>query len=226
MVIRVLKPLPLCFSVCRKRLDLAFLIDGSGSIEYYGRGNFKRCLYFVKKMIASFHVSPRHVRVAIVLFSSRPHLIFGFNRYRNKFSAIKAVNRIRYPRGGTRTGRALRFVKRKLFRGRSRRRRVLVVMTDGKSQDHVRRPANVLKRSGVEIIALGIGRKYVMKQLRHTASSHRHVFKAPFRYLRAVVRRIKRKICRRRPRIIGRKYNLGSLLKTIKPGTHRAKYAV
>ena len=112
-------------TVCRARLDLGFLIDGSGSIERSGRGNFRRCLNFVKRFVASFTVSPRYTRVGVVLFSSRRWLIFNFNRYRNKRQIFRAIDAIRYPRGGTRIGSALRFVKYRLFRG-SRRRKVII----------------------------------------------------------------------------------------------------
>ena len=111
-------------SVCRRRLDLAFLIDGSGSIEAYGRGNFRRCLNFVKRVVASFRISPRQTRVGVVLFSSRAWLVFNFRRYRNKRSMWRAIDNIRYPRGGTKIGRALRFARYRLFNGKSSRRKV------------------------------------------------------------------------------------------------------
>ena len=120
-------PISVFLTVCRARLDLAFLIDGSGSIERSGRGNFRRCLNFVKRVVASFAVSPSYTRVGIALFSSRAWLVFNFNRYRNKRQIFRAVDHIRYPRGGTRIGSALRFVQRRLFR-RSRRRKVSIIL--------------------------------------------------------------------------------------------------
>ena len=106
--------------MCNRRLDLAFLIDGSGSIEASGRGNFRRCLEFVKTMVSSFNVSPQRTRVGVALFSSRTWLILDFQRSRSKASVLQTISRIRYPRGGTRIGKALNFVLYRLFR-RSRR---------------------------------------------------------------------------------------------------------
>ena len=114
------------FAVCRKRLDLAFLIDGSGSIEASGRGNYRRCLNFVKRLVASFHISPRRTRVGVVLFSSRAWLVFNFRRFKNKHSVLYAISRMRYPRGETRIGRALRFARYRLFPRRTNRRKVSV----------------------------------------------------------------------------------------------------
>lgn len=176
---------------------MAFLIDGSGSIEHYGRGNFRRCLNFVQNMVRSFVISPRHTRVAATLFSSSARRIFSFTQYRNKRQVLHAIRRIRYPRGGTKIGRALNYVRRYVFGGRrGRRSRVLIVMTDGKSYDRVGGPANVLKRMGVRIFAMGIGRRYNYRQLLQMASSRQHVFTASFRTMSRVVRSIKRKACK------------------------------
>lgn len=106
--------------MCRRRLDLAFLIDGSGSIETSGRGNFRRCIEFVKTLVSSFRISPGRTRVGVALFSSRAWLILDFYRSTSKAKVLYTISRIRYPHGGTRIGKALYFVLNRLFR-RSRR---------------------------------------------------------------------------------------------------------
>lgn len=108
------------YSVCRRRLDLAFLIDGSGSIETSGRGNFQRCIEFVKTVVSSFSISPSRTRVGVALFSSRAWLILNFYRSTSKAKVLNTISRIRYPHGGTRIGKALYFILNRLFR-RSRR---------------------------------------------------------------------------------------------------------
>ena len=106
-----------CPLVCLSRLDLAFLIDGSGSIAKSGKGNFRRCLNFVKRIVASFKISPSYTRVGAAVFSTGTWLVFDFKRYRTKQQIFRAIDGIRYPRGGTRIGRALEFVQYKMFRG-------------------------------------------------------------------------------------------------------------
>ena len=145
-------------------------------------------------MVRSFKISPRYTRVAAAIFSSRARRLFSFTSYRTKRQVLRAIDRIRYPRGGTKTGRALNYARRYIFAG-SRRKKVLIVMTDGISYDRVARPAAALKRMGVTIICFGIGRKYKMRQLLQMASSRRHVYTAAFRALGRVVRSIKRKAC-------------------------------
>ena len=182
--------------MCRANLDLSFLLDGSGSIEAQGKGNFKRCLNFVKRMVVSFKISKIFTRVGVILFSNQPRRVFGFNRYTTQQDILRAVDNIRYPRGGTKTGRALYFARQTLLRSRSKsRKQVMVVMTDGGSQDSVSGPALALKRLGVEMFAVGIGKGYNIRQLFQIASSKRHVYTAGFRNLASIVRVIKTKAC-------------------------------
>ena len=175
---------------------MVFIIDGSGSIEHYGRGNFKRCLRFVQNMVRSFAISRSYVRVGIVLFSSRSELVIRFNQNRGVNSILRVIDRIRYPGKGTRTGRALRYAYSRLFsRANRRSSKVAIVMTDGGSQDSVKRPAQLLRRHGVKIFCLGVGKKYNMRQWLQMAGSQRYVFTADFRNLRSVVRAVKQKAC-------------------------------
>ena len=131
--------------VCKTKLNLGFLVDGSGSIEYYGRGNFRRCLNFVKHVVRAFNIGRHSTKVGVVLFSSKPYKVFGFNRYYRKIDVLNAIGRITYPRRGTRTGKALSYAHRYLFKKSGGRRNVLVVMTDGRSQDRVSGPAIALR---------------------------------------------------------------------------------
>ena len=112
------KPLVLflILPACRARVDIGFIIDGSGSIEAYGKGNFRRCLNFVRAVVQRFNTDNGQTRIGAVVFSFRPKLIFNFKRYRNKGQILRAISRIRYPRGGTKTGKAMLFAYSRLFR--------------------------------------------------------------------------------------------------------------
>lgn len=70
-----------------------------------------------------------------------------------------------------------------------------MVMTDGRSYDRVTGPANALKRMGVKVISVGLGRNYNRNQLFHMASNRRLVFTANFKNLGTLVRTIKQKAC-------------------------------
>ena len=205
------------YPVCQACIDLAFVIDASGSIEASGRGNFKRCLNFVKRLVASFKISPRYARVGAVVYSSKARRMFGFKRYFKKRELMKAIDRIPYLRRGTRTGYALWYAQRYLFRGQRRRcKRVLIVMTDGRSSDRVRSRSKALHRSGINTFAIGIGKNYNMRQLIQIASSKRNVYVARFRNLPNIVRVIKSKACKGKLLIYFR-YTLGCSSKRSTP---------
>ena len=87
------------------------------------------------------------------------------------------------------------------FRGRAARgrKRVAVLLTDGKSQDRVSAPARRLRATGCEVFVLGIGRGYIKSQLRQIATDSSHVFTVSFRSLGQVIKQIKTKACQRIP---------------------------
>ena len=185
-------PTFLCSSVCRARIDLAFLIDASGSV---GRANFRRCLTFVKNMARVFTISRSYTRFAIVLYSSRPSKIFGFNRYTNRRSLLRAIGRIRYTGGETKTGYALSYTYQRVLHLSRRRSKVLIVMTDGRSYDNVLRPAVRIRRRGIRILSFGVGKRFSMGQLLQMSANRRNVFTADFKNLGSAVRILKRRAC-------------------------------
>lgn len=187
--------------VCAISVDLGFLIDGSSSIERYGRGNFGRLLNLVKSLVSFFPISRRDTHVGVVLYTHRAIPIFNFNRYYNRALILRAIDNMRYPRGSTYIGKALTFARRYLYPGRpaSGRKRVLIVLTDGVSKDSVSTPARRLRASGCEIFVLGIGRGHRKSQLRQIATDRNHVFEVSFRSLGSVIQTIKTKACQKLP---------------------------
>ena len=147
--------------------------------------------------MASFKISRRYTRVGAVVYSRRVRKVFGFNTYNNKRYLMKAIDRIPYLRSITRTGYALSFARRNLFNSRRRNsKQVLIVMTDGISNDRVGGSALALKRAGIEVFAIGIGKNYNIGQLMQIASTKRQVYVAGFRNLQNIVRVIKSKACK------------------------------
>jgi hypothetical protein len=81
--------------MCKAKVELMFLADGSGSIESYGRGNFKRCLNFVKQVASSFTISRTQGRISVTVFSSKTKVIFHLNSYTNVQQVYRAIDGIR-----------------------------------------------------------------------------------------------------------------------------------
>ncbi|EDO50079.1 predicted protein, partial [Nematostella vectensis] len=178
---------------CNTNIDLVFAIDASSSV---GKVNFERVKGFIRRLVESFHISRTSTRVAAIVYSSRPRVAFDFNRYTSARRAAHAVKRLRFLRGGTSTGRALRLASSRLFRRYGRKRRkVLMLITDGKSSDDVLKPSKALKRKGVQIFAVGVGMSVSRNELILIASHPSQVYQASFTSLSAIVKSLARKTC-------------------------------
>ena len=161
----------------------------------YGKGNFKRVMSFVKSMLRDFHISKKETHVALMIFSNKAKLIFNFHKYYDRKSVINRIDRVHYPQGGTRTGLALRRAKSLIFNHYSKRRKILIVLTDGVSYDSVAGPARRLRALGVEIFSLGVGKKYNKRQLRLIGSDRKHVYTSKFVDLDKVALTIRKQLC-------------------------------
>ncbi|CAL1585760.1 unnamed protein product [Knipowitschia caucasica] len=172
--------IPPGWAVCKgARADLVFLIDGSWSI---GEDSFTKVKIFVQSVIAAFDVvGPSGMQVSFVQFSDAAVTEFKLNAYQNKGVAMAALHHIRYRGGNTKTGVALRHTYEKAFSEANGRRRsvpkVVVAITDGRSQDDVKSSAAKLQHAGYSVFAIGVSDvDFSELQLIGSKPSDRHVF--------------------------------------------------
>ncbi|KAL9983699.1 hypothetical protein ACROYT_G005915 [Oculina patagonica] len=160
------------FCKCKAKIDIGFLVDSSGSIEKAGKGNYKKCLDFIKTAVNGSFISETFTHAGLVVFSSKLKTIFTLKQFYDAEQMMDAIDNATYLKGGTLTGKALTFVKTELFdkTGRQGVPKVLIVMTDGKSTDDVIKPAKVLSDANITVFAIGIGRNYDITQLQEIAS--------------------------------------------------------
>nr|XP_046198264.1 collagen alpha-1(VII) chain-like [Oncorhynchus gorbuscha] len=137
--------------------DIVFLIDGSSSI---GRANFLQVKGFMAGIVKPFtsSVGQSGIRFGAVQYSDTSRVEFTFTTYLNGTELVSAVENLNYKGGNTRTGAGLKFVADNFFNPTSIRNvsKVCILITDGKSQDNVRDPAQKLRSLGVEMFAVGI----------------------------------------------------------------------
>ena len=182
------------------KVDLGFVIDGSGSIEYYGKGNYQKVKDFVKSVVQGLDVSLDGTHVGVVLYSSTAEVVFGFKKHYDKASMLAEIDNMYYPGRSTYTGKALRLARTGLFENGSRPGvpKMLLVLTDGKSSDSVAGPAQKLRDLGVTVFSIGIGINYNKQQLNYMASDpdSKHVFTADFNDMQTLVQKIKGSVCK------------------------------
>nr|XP_032802448.1 collagen alpha-3(VI) chain-like [Petromyzon marinus] len=138
--------------------DLVFLVDGSWSI---GRTNFEEIRNFLLAIVRGLDVRPEKVRVGLVQFSSEPRTEFQLNSFSSQDAVLDAIAKLQYQGGATRMGMALDFLISNHFVNSAGGRegsvkQVIVLITDGTSQDDVRQAASILMQREVTVIALGV----------------------------------------------------------------------
>ncbi|XP_068424562.1 vitrin isoform X5 [Clinocottus analis] len=144
----------LCSKTCLNANDIAFVIDGSSSV---GTGNFRTVLQFVANITREFEISDTDTRVGAVQYTYEQRLEFGFGQYNNKAELLNAIKRVNYWSGGTSTGAAITYAAEQLFsKSKPNKRKIMIVITDGRSYDDVRVPALAIQRQGVIAYSIGI----------------------------------------------------------------------
>uniref|UniRef100_A0A8C6UGW9 Collagen type XIV alpha 1 chain n=1 Tax=Neogobius melanostomus TaxID=47308 RepID=A0A8C6UGW9_9GOBI len=172
--------IPPAKEVCKEaKADLAFLVDGSWSI---GDDNFLKITRFLYSTMGSLDlIGPDGTQVAIAQFSDDARTEFQLSSYSNKEVLLEAIQKIRYKGGNTKTGRAIKHVKESIFSPEAGARKgvpkVLVVLTDGRSQDDVNKVSKEMQMEGYIIFAIGFA-DADYGELVNIASkpSDRHVF--------------------------------------------------
>uniref|UniRef100_A0A669NZU2 Collagen alpha-1(XX) chain n=1 Tax=Phasianus colchicus TaxID=9054 RepID=A0A669NZU2_PHACC len=137
--------------------DIVLLVDGSWSI---GRNNFKLIKEFLSALISPFNIAQDKIRVGLSQYSSDPRTEWDLSAYATRDQVLEAVRNLRYKGGNTFTGLALTHVLEQNLKpdagARLEAEKLVIVLTDGKSQDDANLAAQTLKNMGIEIFAIGV----------------------------------------------------------------------
>ncbi|KAM4527093.1 von Willebrand factor A domain-containing protein 2 [Fundulus diaphanus] len=168
---------------CSAVIDILFLMDGSYSM---GKGTFERSKHYAVKFCEALDVAPDKARVGLIQFGSVPRLEFSLDSYSTNQELKKHLKKISYRGGSTQTGLALKYILRKGFpggRNSSSVPRVVILLSDGRSQGGVAQAAAQLKGRGVVLFAVGL--RYPRWEELHAVASEpmeSHVFFAEHFY--------------------------------------------
>eukprot|EP00128_Syssomonas_multiformis_P015405 Colp12_sorted_trinity150504_noHs@12758 len=147
---------------CTNNIDVVFVIDESGSI---GDENFARVKDFVYSIVNSFGaIGPTGTQVGLVTYSDKIGTTINLNTYGSKDTLLAAIQGLSYSRGGTGTGAAIQYSINNIYQEAKGLRsetsgvpRVMVVVTDGQSQDDVRPAAMAARGRGINVFTVGVG---------------------------------------------------------------------
>ncbi|XP_031958464.1 vitrin isoform X3 [Corvus moneduloides] len=143
-----------CSKTCLNSADIGFVIDGSSSV---GTGNFRTVLQFVANISKEFEISGTDTRIGAVQYTYEQRLEFSFDKHSTKQDVLNAIKRISYWSGGTSTGAAISYASEQLFsKSKPNKRKIMILITDGRSYDDVSMPAMAAHQNGVIAYSIGV----------------------------------------------------------------------
>jgi len=155
-------------------LDMAFLIDASGSIVY---SDYMKSKQFVADILDAFNIDNDAVRISVTTFSTRVNPYVYFSDHQDRATLQQKITNLPYDGQMTNTGLALEYLREVVFtegKGmRSASAKIAIVQTDGRSQDTARtlEAAQSLREEGVTIFAIGVGNSVYEYELDGIATS-------------------------------------------------------
>ncbi|XP_055493645.1 uncharacterized protein col6a3 isoform X3 [Leucoraja erinacea] len=174
--------------------DIVFLIDGSDNV---GATNVQFVREFLTSIIENLDIGSDRVQIGLVQYSNYAETEFYLNTYSSEDEITSHVEGFQL-RGGTtlNTGAALDYVLRNHFTKSSGSRKgkgvpqLLILITAGRSRDHIKPSADALKQAVITIFAVRTGNADT-EQLTEVASDPSLLFSvAEFRSLPHVIEQV------------------------------------
>ncbi|KAK7499166.1 hypothetical protein BaRGS_00009713 [Batillaria attramentaria] len=157
-----------------KPADIVMVLDRSNSVYIL---DFMEQLSVVQDIVDIMDIGPQKTQVAAVSFSTNVTVEFYLDEFDTKSDIIGRIGKIQYTGGVTETGKALSMVHDSVLSpqhgARSAETQVVIVITDGLSQDmqFTKEAATLLKNDDVHIFAIGVGPHTDRQELENIASS-------------------------------------------------------
>lgn len=139
--------------------DIVFLVDSSTSI---GPQNFQKVKNFLHSVILGLDISSDQVRVGLAQYNDNIYPAFQLNQYPLKGVVLEQIRNLPYRTGGTNTGSALEFIRTNYLteaagsRAKDGVPQIVILVTDGESNDEVQEAADKLKEDGVVVYVVGV----------------------------------------------------------------------
>lgn len=148
-------------------MDLLFLMDSSAGVTLEGFLRFKA---FLKRFLQAVVGQDSPMSLGVAQYDDDVRIPIELGQHRDTFSLTKSIDALNFSGGRTLTGRALQFIAQHGFRSapvfadvQDHLPRVVVLLTDSKSQDSVAEAAKYVKDQNIFLI--GIGSSFMRAEL-------------------------------------------------------------
>lgn len=143
-------------------VDLVLILDGSGSITWYG---FEQIKQVVEQIVDAMEIGGNRTNVAIFVFSTSvsQYVSFSNTQLQNKWDLLRIIRSLRWPEGWTNTHLALQRARNEFLLARNMSLgfpRQIILLTDGLStnQFETKREAAILRTlPWLEVYSIGMG---------------------------------------------------------------------
>lgn len=157
------------------RIDVLFLLDSSVGTTLEG---FLRLKAFVKRFVQASLNQDSGVRVGVAWYSRELVVAVPVGEYQDVPHLVRSLDAVPFSGGATLTGSALRQAAERGFgrairTGQDSPRRVVVLLTESRSQDEVAGLAHNARLR--ELLLLGVGSEALREELEEITGSPKHV---------------------------------------------------
>ncbi|KAM7339691.1 hypothetical protein ACRRTK_000306 [Alexandromys fortis] len=139
--------------------DIVFLVDSSWSA---GKDRFLLVQEFLSDVVESLAVGDNDFHFALVRLIGNPHTEFLFNTYHTKQEVLSHILNMSYIGGSNQTAKGLEYIIHSHLTEASGSRaadgvpQVIIVLTDGQTEDSFALPSAELKSADVNVFAVGV----------------------------------------------------------------------
>ncbi|XP_010563287.1 PREDICTED: von Willebrand factor A domain-containing protein 2 [Haliaeetus leucocephalus] len=154
-------------------VDLLFLMDSSAGVTLEG---FLRYKAFLKRFLQAVMGQDSPMNVGVAQYDNDVRIPIEVGQHRDAFSLMKRIDALNFSGGGTLTGRALQYIAQHGFRNtpvsadmQDDLPRVVVLLTDSKSQDPVTEAAKYARDQ--DLFLIGVGSSFMRVELTKVTGS-------------------------------------------------------
>ncbi|XP_059161617.1 collagen alpha-1(XII) chain-like [Physella acuta] len=154
--------------VCEmKTVDVVFALDSSTNISPMA---FWHQVKFVRDVTVGLDIGFDRTRIGVVIYSDKVVSVFNVNDHETLNEALTKLYKIERTEGSTKIDEVIHYVRTKNFKRSVARKDVaqLMVLITGSSSKNlhkVKKEASMARKTGIEIMAIGVGRKYNPEEL-------------------------------------------------------------